>query len=136
MSYVLSPKGFLQVGGVVLVLVAVLGYVGLIGPTSASLFGEYWYFDNAENIAHLVLGVVALGASMKLGAAMQKHLVLLVAIIAVVATVVSLIGPIPQGGMLLGAMLQNPLDTILHAVVAAWAFLAWRSKGGAATMPM
>ena len=42
----------------------VLGFVGLIGPTGqASLFGENWWFDNGENWAHLVLGVVALIAA-------------------------------------------------------------------------
>lgn len=132
MSYVLSPKGFLQVGGVVLVVVAILGYVGLIGPTSNSLFGAYWYFDNAENVAHLVLGVVALAAAMVLGADMQRYLILLVAVIAFIAALVSLIGTIPEGGSLLGAALQNPLDTILHLVVGVWAVVAYRNKGGAA----
>ncbi|MEK9147909.1 MAG: hypothetical protein AAB650_00555, partial [Patescibacteria group bacterium] len=61
----MNPKQFLQIGGVVLVLVGILGFVGVIGPTAeSSLFGGAWWFDNAENWAHLVLGVVALGSKM------------------------------------------------------------------------
>lgn len=126
MSYVLSPKGFLQVGGVVLVLVAVLGYVGLIGPTSDSLFGEYWYFDNAENIAHLVLGVVALIASVTISSSLQRYLTIAVGALAFVVALVSLVGQIPMGTTLLGAALQNPFDTVLHIVVGVWAVLAYR----------
>ena len=128
MSYVLSPKGFLQVGGVVLVLVAVLGYVGLIGPTSDSLFGDYWYFNNAENIAHLVLGVVALIASVAISASLQRYLTVAVGVIALLVAVVSLLSPMPMGTTFLGAALQNPFDTVLHIVVGVWAVLAFRGN--------
>ncbi len=134
MSYVLSPKGFLQVGGVVLVLVAVLGYVGLIGPTSDSLFGEYWYFDNAENIAHLVLGVVALIASVTISSSLQRYLTIAVGVLAIVVALVSLVGQIPMGTTLLGAALQNPFDTVLHIVVGVWAVLAYRSGSAGGMM--
>ena len=50
------------------------GMVGVIGPTAEqSLFGDDWWFDDAENWAHLVLGIVArisdyaLGAGLVLG---------------------------------------------------------------------
>jgi hypothetical protein len=124
---ILSPKGFLKVGGLVLVLVAVLGYVGVIGPTSEqSLFGSFWYFDNAENVAHLVLGVVALAAAHLVGASMQKTLVIVVGVVAVLAGLYSML----VSTMLLGAGLQNPADTVLHLVVGAWAlWAAMGSKG-------
>ena len=125
--WIISPKGFLQVGGAVLVLVAILGYFGVIGPTPAgSLFGGAWYFDNAENIAHLVLGVVALAASMWLGGDLQKKLVVLVGAIAVLVGLYSLIG----GAMLLGANLENPADSLLHLVIGAWALWAGFKKQG------
>lgn len=92
MGYVLSPKGFLQVGGVVLVLVAALGYVGVIGPTpEQSIFGATWYFDTIENIVHLILGVVALAAAFVLGMSMQKPLVILVGVVGVLAGLYSLL---------------------------------------------
>ena len=80
----MNPKQFLVWGGIVLVLVGVLGFVGLIGPTAeASLFGEAWWFDIGENWAHLVLGVVALIAAYALKSAdAQKWLVVLVGLLA------------------------------------------------------
>ncbi len=130
MSFILSTNGFLKVGGVVLVLVAILGFVGVIGPTADSLFGGFWYFDTAENWAHLVLGVVALGLAFWAGAEIQKWVTVAVGVVAVIATLWSLFGPIPDGGNLLGAQLQNPADTVLHAIVAAWALVAGLKKGG------
>ncbi len=115
----------------VLVLVAILGYVGLIGPTSSSLFGEYWYFDNAENIAHLVLGVVALIASVAISASLQRYLTIVVGALALVVALASLIGPIPMGTTILGAALQNPFDTVLHIVVGVWGVLAFRASPSA-----
>lgn len=131
MPDILSPKGFLQVGGVVLILVAVLGYVGVIGPTpESSIFGSFWYFDNAENIAHLVLGLVALGAVYALGRDMQKPLVIIVGVVGVLAGLYSLL----IGNTLLGAGLENPADTLLHLVVGAWALWAGLKGSSGAMM--
>ena len=57
----MNPKQFLVIGGIILLLVGILGFVGILGPTASdSIFGATWYFDNAENWAHAVLGIVAL----------------------------------------------------------------------------
>jgi len=119
---VLTPRGFLSVGGVVLVLVAVLGYVGVIGPTpDMSLFGSFWYFDNAENVAHLVLGVVALLAvNFVKDAGVHKLLALLVGALALVVALMNFMGEVN----ILGAMLQNPADMLLHLLVGAWGLYA------------
>ncbi len=131
MMSLITPKMFLQVGGIVLVLVAVLGYVGVIGPTADSLFGEAWYFDNIENIAHLVLGIVALAAAFVLPAGLHKPLVMVVGIVAVLVGLYSLF----VDTVLLGAMLQNPADTILHLVIGGWALWAgMRSNGSSGPM--
>lgn len=125
----ITPKSFLQIGGIVLVLVAVLGYVGVIGPTPEdSIFGAAWYFDNVENIVHLVLGVVALAALYVIPVSLHKPLVVLVGIIAVLAGLYSLF----IGTTLGGANLENPLDTILHLVIGAWALWAGFRNGGMA----
>lgn len=128
---IFTPKGFLQVGGAILLLVGILGYVGVIGPTpDSSLFGEFWYFDNAENIAHTVLGIVALAAAFLLkDAGMQKTLVM---IVGVIALLVGIYGFITTS--LLGATLQNPADNILHLVIGAWALAASMKKGDAMMM--
>ena len=78
-----------MLGGVVLVLIAVLGYMGIIGPTaSQSLFGDMWYFTDLENVAHILFGVVALAAYFLLKDAMlRKWLVALVGVVAVVEAI-------------------------------------------------
>ncbi len=129
MNYLLSPQGFLKVGGIVLVVVAILGFIGIIGPTSNSLFGSYWFFDNAENWAHLVLGIIALIAVFALPANINKGLVMLLGIVAVLVGLYSLFAPAPEGATLLGAALENPMDTILHLVIGAWALVAGFKKG-------
>lgn len=117
----MNPKQFLLVGGAVLFLIGILGFIGVIGPTPAkSLFGANWYFDNPENIAHTVLGVAGLAAAFVFPVVWQKWLVILLGVIAVVVGLYSLIG----NSMLFGANLENPADSILHLGVGAWAFLA------------
>lgn len=113
----LTPKHFLQIGGVVLIVVAILGFVGVIGPTpEKSIFGAGWYFDNAENWAHLVIGVVAVIASAALAAGAQRQLTLVVGVVAVLIGIYSIFSQ-----NFLGAGLENPADTLLHIVVGVWA---------------
>ena len=114
-----TPKGFLQVGGVILLVVGLAGYF-IIGPTpQQSLFGDFWWFDNAENIAHTVLGIVGLIATYTLSAPMQKNLVTLLGVVAVLVGLYNLVSP-----SLLGANLETPADLLLHLVVGAWALYA------------
>jgi len=119
---IFSPKGFLLVGGAVLLVVGLLGFFGiLIGPTPAqSIFGSAWYFDNAENLAHTVLGIAGLAAAFIFPAMWQKWLVILLGVVGVVVGIYSLLGQ----SMLLGANLENPADSILHLAVGAWALAA------------
>lgn len=124
MGNILTPKGFLQVGGIILLVVGILGFF-LLGPTpEGSIFGEAWWFDTAENWAHLVLGIVALAAvyGMK-DAATQKGLALVVGIVALLVGIYGFFSP-----SLLGANLENPLDNILHLVVGAWGITAGSKK--------
>ena len=123
---IFSPQGFLTIGGTLLLVVGILGFFVLIGPTQeSSLFGDYWYFDNAENIAHLVLGLVALGVAFGLeDATTKKWLVAAVGALGVLFGLYSLFGPIPEGSTFLGAALQNPADTLLHFVIGAWGLAA------------
>lgn len=129
MINLLSPQGFLQVGGVVLVLLSILGFIGVIGPTpEQSLFGEFWFFTQPENVAHLVLGIVALGSAFALkNDEMKKWLVLLVGILGLAFGLINFFLPSAPPNFL-GANLENPADTILHLVVGAWAVWAATNK--------
>ncbi len=113
----MNPKQFLLYGGAVLVLVGILGFVGVIGPSAAkSLFGSTWWFDNGENWAHLILGVVALVAAFTFPAGAQKPLVMLVGLLAIFFAIYNAFST-----KFLGANLESPADLILHAVVGIWA---------------
>ena len=120
-----TPKGFLTYGGAILVLVGLLGMFGiLIGPTpEQSIFGSAWWFDNAENWAHLVLGVVGIAAAFVFPAGLQRMLVLLLGIVGILVAVYNVFST-----SLLGANLESPADLILHAVVGAWALYAYTRK--------
>lgn len=132
-----SPKGFLQVGGIVLLVVGIVGFFGIIGPTpEQSLFGEYWFFTTLENWAHLILGVVALLAAAKLKDDKQaRGLVYLVGVLALFFGVLGFFlgSEIPNLGQ---ADLENPLDNILHLVIAIWAFWAAKDSSSAMSSPM
>lgn len=120
----MNPKSFLTIGGVVLVLVAILGFIGVIGPTAEkSIFGDSWWFDNGENWAHLVIGAIALICAYTVGAAGQKMLVTLVGILALLVGVIGFFGP-----NFLGSNLENPADNILHIVIGLWALLSMGGK--------
>lgn len=122
-----TPKGFLQVGGAVLLVVGLAGYV-IIGPTAQnSVFGEFWWFDNAENVAHTVLGIVALIAAYSLSASMQKNLVVVVGVVGLLVGLYNFMGT-----ELLGANLESPADLVLHLVIGAWALYAVYGKGAKA----
>lgn len=123
----MNPKQFLTIGGVVLVVIGLLGFFGVIGPTAeGSIFGDNWWFDGPENWAHLVLGVVALIAAYNLSESNQKVLTMVLGVVAVLVGLYSLFSP----GNFLGANLENPMDTLLHIAVGAWALWASMAKTG------
>ena len=135
----MNPKQFLTIGGIVLILVAILGWINVLGPTQdASIFGGSWWFDTGENWAHLVLGIVALIAAFMLPQGLQAGTTVLVGILGVV---IGLLGFFLGSGMQYNfyglANLENPLDNLLHLVVGAWALLSWwKGKSGSSMSGM
>lgn len=128
----MNPKKFLTIGGVVLVLVAILGFVGVIGPTAdQSIFGSNWWFDSAENWAHLILGAVALIAASFIPGSMQKPLVVILGVVGVIVGLYSLFSPTFGA-----ANLENPADTILHLAVGGWALAAGLRKSPSPSAPV
>lgn len=121
----MTPKKFLLWGGLVLAIVAFLGFWGVIGPTAEdSFFGASWWFGNGENWAHLIIGLIAFIAGFALPTGSQRGLVIIVGIIAVLIGVYSVFRQ-----EFLGANLENPADTILHIVIGLWALLAAKKAG-------
>lgn len=128
----MNPKQFLTIGGVVLVLVAILGFVGVIGPTAdQSIFGSNWWFDSAENWAHLILGAVALIAASLIPGSIQKPLVVILGVVGVIVGLYSLFSPTFGS-----ANLENPADTILHLAVGGWALAAGLRKAPSPSAPV
>ncbi len=119
-----TPKGFLTVGGVILVLLALAGFT-FLGPTEeASAAGSFFWLDNGENWAHLLLGVIGLLVAfvMPANGSFQKWLVALLGVVGLLVTVAGFVS-----NNFLGANLEMPSDNILHLVVGVWAL--WASFG-------
>ena len=113
-------------GGVVLVVVGLAGFFGILGPTpESSLFGSGWYFDNGENWAHTILGVVALMVAFALPAGLQAGVTLLVGVVGLLVGIWGFLLPAGSPNFY-GANLENPLDNILHLAVGLWAVISWR----------
>ncbi len=120
----MNSKQFLLLGGIILVVLGVAGLT-VLGPTvDRSALGPVNYLDNAENVAHLVLGVVALAAYYLLkDAQLQKWLVVLVGVIALLVAALGFMNganPAPN----VGVSNLEMSDNILHLVVGVWALWA------------
>jgi hypothetical protein len=124
----MNPKQFLQIGGGILLVLGIVGYAGVFSDTKSA-----FYLDNGENIAHSVLGVVAIGASFLLKDAMlQKWLVAIVGITALAATVIGFAAAGNTPPNLSVTNLESPADDVLHLVVGIWALAAAFRPMGAA----
>ncbi len=115
----MNPRQFLQVGGTVLVLLAVIGFL------KPDLAGDLLSFDPLENWAHLVLGVVALAlAPLPLGE-VKKWVAVLVGVLAIVVGVLGfMVSGNPSPNLYGVVNLENPIDNVLHLVVGVWALIA------------
>ena len=107
-----------------MVAVGLLGFIGIIGPTSdQSIFGSFWWFDNYENIVHLLLGIVGLVVAFALPMPLHKPVTLLVGILALFFALYNLFST-----SFLGASLESPADLVLHTIVGAWALYSAMNK--------
>jgi hypothetical protein len=122
----MNPKQFLTIGGIILVVLAVVGFLGVFNQTSTPFF----WLDTGENISHLVLGVVALAAVFVPGlnsalAPFYKPIVILVGIIGLFFGLYGfVVAGAPAPNTFGVANLENPSDNVLHLIVGAWALYA------------
>jgi hypothetical protein len=132
----MNPRQFLIIGGVILLVLGILGFI--LQPVSEGrLLGEALWFDNAENIAHTILGIVAIAAAYVLNATLQKWLTAIVGVVALVFTVLGLIViGTPPTQLNLGVTNLELLDDVVHLVVGVWALVAaFRPMGAMAPAP-
>lgn len=120
----MNPKQFLLIGGIILIIVAILGFFGVIGPTpERSIFGDFWWFDNGENWAHLSIGIVGVISGYSLPTPAQRSLVVVLGVIALYFGIYNLFST-----RFLGTNLERPADTILHLAIGVWALYASMGK--------
>ena len=128
-----TPRGFLIVGGAVLLLVGLLGFVILKDPALS-----FFWLDNSENYAHILLGVVALAAVFVpgLNTALEPYYRWIVILVGVIALFFGVYGFLVAAGSpaapnTFGVANLELGDNLLHLVIAAWAFLAafWTPQG-------
>ena len=120
----MTSRQFLRVGGGVLFLLGVLGFVHVLGPTpETSIFGTTWWSDTGESWGHLILGIIALIGVYVFDADAQKSLATVLGTILVLVGLYSIFN-----GNFLGVSLENPADTILHLILGIWALIATRGR--------
>ena len=117
----MNPKQFLLVGGIILLALGIVGFLGVFSDTKSA-----FYLDQGENVAHTGLGVIAIAASFLLtGAMLQKWLVAVVGVTALFFAVYGFMvaGSAPPNTFGI-SNLESPADDILHLVVGIWALAA------------
>lgn len=119
------PRLFLIVGGAVLLLLGIVGYLNVF-----STVGSAFWLDNGENLAHTVLGVVALAAVFVpgLNTALAPYYRAIVGLVGVIALFFAVYGFLQAGAAVPNtfgvANLENPSDNLLHLVVGIAAIAA------------
>ena len=122
------PRLFLTVGGAVLLLLGIVGYLNVFTESGTPAF----WLDNGENLAHTVLGVVALAAVFVpgLNTALAPYYRPIVGLVGVIALFFSVYGFLQPAGTAADpntfglSNLENPSDNLLHLVVGIVAFAA------------
>ena len=117
----MNPKQFLLIGGIVLLALGIVGFLGVFSDTKSA-----FYLDQGENVAHTGLGIIALAAAFLIPDAMlQKWLVAVVGVTALFFAVYGFMvaGNAPPNTFGI-SNLESPADDVLHLVVGVWALAA------------
>lgn len=117
----MNPKQFLLVGGIVLLALGIVGFLGVFKDTTSA-----FYLDQGENVAHTGLGIIAIAAAFVIPeGVLQKWLVAVVGVTALFFAVYGFLvaGSTPPNTFGI-SNLESPADDILHLVVGIWALAA------------
>jgi hypothetical protein len=122
------PRLFLTVGGAVLLLLGIVGYLNVFTESGTPAF----WLDNGENLAHTVLGIVALAAVFVpgLNTALAPYYRPIVGLVGAIALFFAVYGFLQPAGTAATpntfgvSNLENPSDNLLHLVVGIVAFAA------------
>lgn len=115
----MNPKQYLQWLGVILVILAVVGFL------MPNLAGDFLSFDPLENWAHLILGIVALVLSPLPLGDLKKWIVFLASIGMVIIGFLGFLNannPAPNFYGLVN--FENPVDNVLHVLLGLWGLWA------------
>lgn len=114
-----TPKGFLTIGGIFLLLLAILGFAGFRLGSNGSLLN----FDTSESIAHLFLGIVALVLVMFLkNNLLNKWVTVSIGVLGVAAAIIGFSHF--MNSTILGAHFESPIDNIFNLVIGVWGLYA------------
>ena len=117
----MNPRQFLLVGGIVLLALGLVGFLGVFSDTKSA-----FYLDSGENVAHTVLGIIAIAAAFVISdGTLQKWLVAVVGVTALFFAVYGFMvaGNTPPNTFGI-SNLESPADDVLHLVVGIWALAA------------
>lgn len=119
---IFSPKGFLQIGSILLILLGILGFTGVLGPVAdRSLFGTFWWFDHLESTSLILTGTLSLIIVFLFPAMWQRYFVIILGICSVLVGVYNFMG---NNTKLFTANLESPSDLLFFLLFGAWALYA------------
>lgn len=118
----MNPKQFLQMGGTVLLILGIVGYI------LPDVGGDLLWFDGTENIAHVVLGIVALALSALPLGPLAKWIVAAVGLGALYFGVAGFLIAGQVAPNWYGIVNLEIGDNVVHLVIGVWALYAAFNK--------
>ncbi|OWK27014.1 MAG: hypothetical protein US76_01195 [Parcubacteria group bacterium GW2011_GWA2_38_13b] len=117
----MNANFFLKFGGLALIILAILGFVGVTGPTASdSIFGSVWWFDAAECWALMVVGVISLIVGYVATENFQKPFALAVGLLSILfAAWTKYVDP-----EFLGINIEFPIDLVWYSIFGLWGALS------------
>jgi|GEM_PF-3677251 len=111
-----NSKKFLKTIGYVLVIGAILGFIGILGPTSgSSIFGSYWWLSGRVSFIYLVTGIISLYSAYALPKSVVLPLVFGIGTVAFFAGLYGLF----WSSRIFGLALDGPIGNLFNLIVGS-----------------